>query len=100
MTNMISAPCPTACMERAGCCSRPRRGLDVALPLQENEALLGSEMLNLDANRMKGNAVSPDHDIGRADLRYSTSCIVCTRGKMHNPATNSWGVLVGSSSDR
>src|SRR5512140_2759699 len=67
--------------------------LDPGLPLGEDELCIAVEALNVDAAsfRQLETAAGGEADrIGEEVLR-----IVRTRGKMHNPATGSGGVLVG-----
>jgi L-erythro-3,5-diaminohexanoate dehydrogenase len=86
-------PCPFGSHRAGGGLPQPAPKLDVDMPLQPNEACLDVELLNLDATSMKEVARSADGDADRIKSRIME--IVRCRGKMHNPATNSGGVLVG-----
>jgi L-erythro-3,5-diaminohexanoate dehydrogenase len=67
--------------------------LDASLPIRDNEMLIAVERLHLDSSSMRQIAESCGHD--HAHMRAHIADIVQTRGKMHNPATGSGGVLVG-----
>ena len=71
--------------------SAPR--LDATMEVRPCELLIDVEMLNLDSTSMNQIAESSGHDPERIKQRIRD--IVATRGKMHNPVTNSGGVLVG-----
>jgi len=90
---MMSEPCPFGSHRAAGKLPQPAPRLDTSLPIRANEALLAVELLNLDATSMKEIAGAADGDVER--IRARILDIVRARGKMHNPATNSGGVLVG-----
>lgn len=91
---MTSAPCPFG-SHRAlgGGLPQPAERLDPALPIRANELLIEVEALNLDSSSMRQIAESCGHD--QARMRARIGEIVRSRGKMHNPATGSGGVLVG-----
>ena len=72
---------------------QPASRLDATMQVLPTEALLSVSLLNLDATSMKQIAA----DVGGNPERIAKRIleIVKTRGKMHNPVTNSGGVLVG-----
>lgn len=68
--------------------------LDVSLPLYDTEILIAVERLNVDAasfHQMKAKAGSQADGIRRQIVE-----IVERRGKLHNPVTNSGGMLLGT----
>ncbi len=69
--------------------------LDVSLPLYDTEILIRVDTLNIDsASFHQLLAMTPQQD-PEAIKRYVLE-IVQKRGKMHNPATNSGGTLLGT----
>jgi L-erythro-3,5-diaminohexanoate dehydrogenase len=72
---------------------QPAERLDPSLPIQGNELLIEVEALNLDSSSMRQIAESCGGD--QHAMRDRIAEIVQSRGKMHNPATGSGGVLVG-----
>src|SRR3989338_1695409 len=78
----------------AGSFPQAAEKLDASLPIYENEILIAVERLNIDAasfHQLKAQARSVPEAIGRQILG-----IVEQRGKMHNPATHSGGMLLGT----
>src|SRR5262245_37047894 len=68
--------------------------LDSSLPLYDNEALIRVERLNIDSasfHQIKEACGGDPEKIKRHILS-----IVMERGKMHNPVTNSGGMLLGT----
>lgn len=68
--------------------------LDPSLPLHEGEALVEVERINLDAASFRQLREEQGEDPER--LRSRVLEIVRRRGKMHNPATGSGGMLLGT----
>jgi L-erythro-3,5-diaminohexanoate dehydrogenase len=67
--------------------------LDASLPAYDDEMLLDVETLNIDAasfHQLKDAAKGDADAVAKA-----VQAIVATRGKMHNPVTNSGGMLIG-----
>ena len=67
--------------------------------LSSNEILIKVDILNLDSTSMHQIiSLSPSKDIKERDIFVSNKIreIVSSRGKQHNPVTNSGGVLVGT----
>ncbi len=67
--------------------------LDINLPIQENELLLQVDILNLDSTSFRQIAESCKNGLQR--MKQAILGIVRERGKMHNPVTNSGGMLIG-----
>jgi L-erythro-3,5-diaminohexanoate dehydrogenase len=63
------------------------------LPIWANELLIDVEILNLDSSSMRQIAESCRFD--PASMKRRIAEIVESRGKMHNPVTDSGGVLIG-----
>lgn len=89
----MPAPCPFGSHRAGGMLPQSADVLDAALPIRANELLIAVECLNLDSSSMRQIAESCDGDQERMKARIAD--IVRLRGKMHNPATGSGGVLVG-----
>lgn len=74
--------------------------LDAAMPPQANEVAIAVKRLNIDSASMAqlrkaaGEAVRPGQHLTAA-LAAQIQTIVSERGKMHNPVTNSGGMLIG-----
>jgi len=68
--------------------------LDASLPCQDLELEIGVELLHVDASSMRQlrQARAGDLDAVRTELLS----LVRRRGKLHNPVTNSGGILCGS----
>lgn len=67
--------------------------LDASLPIWDNELLLEVDTLNVDAasfHQLKDEAGGDAQKVGARVLS-----LVAQRGKMHNPVTNSGGMLIG-----
>lgn len=77
----------------AGGMPQPAARLDTTPELWNNEILVDVEFLNLDSSSMRQLAEASGGDPGGLAERIRD--IVRQRGKMHNPDTNSGGVLVG-----
>lgn len=71
--------------------------LDVSLPLYTNEILIRTDRLNLDSASFR-QLKEAAHGDAKAMAREIQS-IVRSRGKMHNPVTNSGGTLLGTVED-
>jgi L-erythro-3,5-diaminohexanoate dehydrogenase len=89
----LQAPCPFGSHRAGGGLPQAAAQLDPSLPIRANELLIEVESLNLDSTSMRQIAESCGGD--QARMRARIEDIVRTRGKMHNPATGSGGVLVG-----
>lgn len=85
--------CPFGSHRAGGGLPQPAERVDPALPIWSNELLIEVETLNLDSSSMRQIAESCGSDEQRMRARIAE--IVESRGKMHNPATGSGGVLVG-----
>lgn len=68
--------------------------LDVSLPIAENEALVRVDLLNIDSASFHQLWTSVNHDTER--MKKIIMDVVRQRGKMHNPTTNSGGMLLGT----
>ncbi|MFO1091350.1 MAG: L-erythro-3,5-diaminohexanoate dehydrogenase [Hyphomicrobiales bacterium] len=93
MTQRFARLCPFGSHRAEGGLPQPADRLDVAMPLQANEMAIDVECLNLDSSSMKQIADSCGGDHRAMAERIAQ--IVRTRGKMHNPATGSGGMLIG-----
>jgi L-erythro-3,5-diaminohexanoate dehydrogenase len=89
----LTAPCPFGSHRAEGRLPQSAERLDASLPIRPNEMLIEVDCLNLDSSSMRQIAESCGHD--QARMRARIAEIVQARGKMHNPATGSGGVLVG-----
>lgn len=89
----LSDSCPFGSHRADGRLPQAAERLDVSLPIRSNELLIEVETLNLDSSSMRQVAETCGGD--QARMRAHIAGIVATRGKMHNPATGSGGVLVG-----
>lgn len=89
----MPAPCPFGSHRAEGRLPQQAERLDASLPIGASELLVEVQCLNLDSSSMRQIAESCGHDQDRMRARIAE--IVRTRGKMHNPATGSGGVLVG-----
>jgi len=67
--------------------------LDVSLPISDHEILIDVDRLNLDSTSFKQIAESVSFDPEK--IKNEILKIVRERGKMHNPVTNSGGMLIG-----
>ncbi len=67
--------------------------LDISLPISKNETLVRVERLNIDSSSFNQLWASVNQDVERMKKRILE--IVRQRGKMHNPVTNSGGMLLG-----
>lgn len=67
--------------------------LDVSLPLYSNEVLIDVEILNLDSTSFKQISDSVNADLEK--IKFEILKIVRQKGKMHNPVTQSGGMLIG-----
>ncbi len=67
--------------------------LDVSLPIYDNEILIRVERLNIDSASF--HQIRHPHDDPEI-IKKKILEIVRTRGKMHNPVTDSGGMLVGT----
>jgi L-erythro-3,5-diaminohexanoate dehydrogenase len=85
--------CPFGSHRAGGGLPQPAQKLDASLPIWSNEVLVDVEMLNLDSSSMRQIAESCAFDPERMKDRVGE--IVRDRGKMHNPTTDSGGVLIG-----
>lgn len=85
--------CPYGTHRSGGILPQPAQRLDTSLPIRSNELLLDVELLNIDSSSLKQIADTCNHDVERVKARILE--IVGSRGKMHNPATHSGGVVVG-----
>lgn len=85
--------CPFGSHRADGGLPQPAQRLDPNLPIWSNELLIDVEMLNLDSSSMRQIAESCDLDPMR--MKAEIAGIVRDRGKMHNPVTDSGGVLIG-----
>jgi L-erythro-3,5-diaminohexanoate dehydrogenase len=85
--------CPFGSHRAGGDLPQPAQRLDASLPIWSNELLIDVEILNLDSSSMRQIAESCRFD--PASMKNRIAEIVATRGKMHNPVTDSGGVLVG-----
>ncbi|MFA5123061.1 L-erythro-3,5-diaminohexanoate dehydrogenase [Zavarzinia sp.] len=90
---MTDAPCPFGTHRTGGLLPQPAPRLDAALPMQANELEIEVECLNLDSSSMRQIAESCGGDIAAIGARIAE--IVRERGKMHNPVTQSGGMLIG-----
>lgn len=89
----MEAPCPFGSHRANGQLPQSADRLDISLPIRGNELLIEVEHLHLDSSSMRQIAESCGADQTR--MRSRIAEIVRTRGKMHNPATGSGGVLAG-----
>jgi L-erythro-3,5-diaminohexanoate dehydrogenase len=85
--------CPFGSHRAGGGLPQPAQKLDASLPIWSNELLIDVETLNLDSSSMRQIAESCDFD--SAKMKDHIAEIVQSRGKMHNPVTDSGGVLIG-----
>lgn len=85
--------CPFGSHRAGGGLPQPAEKLNAGLPIWSNGVLIDVEMLNLDSSSMRQIAESCGFDPARMKDRILE--IVRDRGKMHNPTTDSGGVLVG-----
>lgn len=85
--------CPFGSHRAGGGLPQPAQILDTRLPIWSNELLIDVEMLNLDSSSMRQITESCGSDPAR--MKVEIANIVRSRGKMHNPVTDSGGVLVG-----
>jgi L-erythro-3,5-diaminohexanoate dehydrogenase len=85
--------CPFGSHRAGGGLPQPASRLDASLPIWSNELLIDVEMLNLDSSSMRQIAESCSFD--PALMKGRIGEIVGARGKMHNPVTDSGGVLIG-----
>lgn len=86
-------PCPFGSHRAGGALPQSAERLDASLPIRRNELLIAVERLNLDSSSMRQIAEGCGHD--QARMQAHIAQIVRMRGKMHNPATGSGGVLAG-----
>jgi L-erythro-3,5-diaminohexanoate dehydrogenase len=91
--NRVSQCCPYGSHRAEGRLPQPAPRLDATMEVRPCELMLDVEILNLDSTSMKQLAKDASHDEEKIKKRILE--IVATRGKMHNPVTNSGGVLVG-----
>jgi len=81
-------------LEPRGALPQPARRLDAAGPVRDHEVELAVERLCLDATSfadLRGRASGDPTGIAR-----EVEAIVAERGKMHNPRTDSGGILLGA----
>jgi L-erythro-3,5-diaminohexanoate dehydrogenase len=93
MVGVSEVCCPYGSHRAEGRLPQPAPRLDATMEARPCEMLIDVELLNLDSTSMKQIAEAADHDAEKIKQRIFE--IVATRGKMHNPVTNSGGVLVG-----
>lgn len=93
MAGVSEQCCPYGSHRAEGRLPQPAPRLDATMEARSCEVLIDVEMLNLDSTSMKQIAEAAGHDTDGVKRRILE--IVSTRGKMHNPVTNSGGVLVG-----
>jgi len=67
--------------------------LDVSLPPFDNEILIQVEQINVDSTSFKQLSEAAGRDSGR--IAQDILRIARERGKLHNPVTNSGGMLIG-----
>jgi L-erythro-3,5-diaminohexanoate dehydrogenase len=70
------------------------RRLDTSLPIYSNEILIHVNRINIDSTSFKQLCEISDHDPEKVKRRILD--LVQEQGKLHNPVTNSGGMLVGS----
>lgn len=80
-------------LEPAGALPQAADRLDAALPPQQNELAIAVSRLNIDSASMAQMREAAGGDAAAVAERIRT--IVAQRGKMHNPVTNSGGMLIG-----
>ena len=93
MDRVTSLCCPYGSHRAGGRLPQPAARLDATMVVRPCELLIDVEHLNLDSTSMKQIAGAADNDPEKIKNRIFE--IVAERGKMHNPITNSGGVLVG-----
>lgn len=77
----------------AGMLPQQAEQLDTSLPIYDNEILLDVDTLNVDAasfHQLSGEVSGDANALGKR-----LEAIVRKRGKLHNPVTNSGGMLIG-----
>lgn len=85
--------CPFGSHRAGGLLPQPAERLDASMMPYANEVLIEVEELHLDSSSMRQLAESCGQDSSRIAARIQD--IVLRRGKMHNPATGSGGILLG-----
>jgi L-erythro-3,5-diaminohexanoate dehydrogenase len=94
MSSLIEALGGKRVLEPPGALPQAALALDATLPMQPYEVELGVDTLCVDSTSFRQLIESNDRDpgkVGEAILR-----IVAQRGKLHNPATGSGGILTGT----
>src|SRR5262245_24229452 len=81
-------------LEPSGALPQPALALDPAGPVRDGEVEVAVERLCLDATSFRDLRARADGDPGR--IAEEILAIVEGRGKMHNPATDSGGILLGA----
>lgn len=72
---------------------QPAEKLDASTPIYSNEILIEVERINVDSTSFRQLSESVSHD--RKKLEANILALVNQRGKLHNPVTNSGGMLIG-----
>ena len=67
--------------------------LNVQLPIHPTEVLIEVYQLNIDSNSYRQIGETCNHDVEK--MKAHIAAIITERGKMHNPVTNSGGMLIG-----
>ncbi|MBE3555265.1 MAG: L-erythro-3,5-diaminohexanoate dehydrogenase [Thermicanus sp.] len=80
-------------LEPKGVLPQPAWKLDADSPLRKNELLIEVERMNIDSASFR--QIAEEAGGNRDTIREIIRQIVARRGKMHNPVTDSGGMLVG-----
>lgn len=80
-------------LEPQGVAPQAATRLNSSLPIASNEILIEVHELNLDSTSFKQIAEKASQNVEK--IKESILSIVRERGKMHNPVTNSGGMLIG-----
>ncbi|MFC4336940.1 L-erythro-3,5-diaminohexanoate dehydrogenase [Salininema proteolyticum] len=94
MTTIASPVGSHRVLTPAGVLPQAAESLDADREIHANEARVRVERLNLDAASYR--QLSTAHDGNGAAIRANVLEIIEKRGKMHNPATGSGGMLIGT----